>query len=157
MITKMEETSPPLPKPQRDLAAPSSVHDKDAFSNITVPSRTSSPELGPTKERLLPRQPDGKDMSSRSPFGVPKSSRRAHLFRNWWIELGACLIFVLALLAIIVTLHPHQNKPLPQWPYSISINSLVSIYVVILKAAIMLVTAEGLGTFLMSPFIFHRL
>jgi hypothetical protein len=32
---------------------------------------------------------------------------------------------------------------LPQWPYSLSINSLISIYVVILKAAMLLVLAQG--------------
>ena len=71
--------------------------------------------------------------------------RRAHLLRNWWLELGACFVFILALIAIVVTLRPHQGKPLPQWPYNISVNSLIAIYVVILKATVLLVTAEGLG------------
>ena len=64
---------------------------------------------------------------------------------NWWQELTACLLSVVALLAIIATLRPHQNKPLPQWPYLVSVNSLLSIYVTILKAAVLLVIAEGLS------------
>jgi len=54
------------------------------------------------------------------------------------------------LIAIIITLRPHQDKPLPQWPYNISVNSLISIYVVILKGAVLLVTAEGLGTYILA-------
>lgn len=64
---------------------------------------------------------------------------------NWWQEVTACLLSTVALLAIIATLRPHQDKPLPQWPYLISINSLLSIYVTILKAAALLVIAEGLS------------
>ena len=47
--------------------------------------------------------------------------------------------------AIMVTVYPYQDRSLPQWPYNLSINSLVSIYGVVLKAAILLVLAEGLG------------
>ena len=143
----MEKTLPLLPEQQRDPVAQSSEHDQGAVADIPATSRSPSPEFGPTNEHLLHHQPAGKDATSHQPSAVPRSSRRAHFLKNWWIEFSACLIFVFALIAIIVTLRPHQNKPLPQWPYSISINSLISIYVVILKAAILLVTAEGLGTF----------
>ena len=61
------------------------------------------------------------------------------------MEIGACLLFVVAFVAIIATLYPHQGKPLPDWPFQISINALVSIYVVVLKTTIIFVTAEGLG------------
>lgn len=63
------------------------------------------------------------------------------------MEIGACLLFVIAFVAIIATLYPHQGKPLPEWPFQISINALVSVYVVVLKTTIIFVTAEGLGTY----------
>ena len=71
--------------------------------------------------------------------------RRAHFLRNWWLEIGARFVFVLAWIAIVVTLRPHQGGPLPQWSYNISVNSLRSIYVVVLKATVLLATAESLG------------
>jgi hypothetical protein len=42
-----------------------------------------------------------------------------------------------------VTVYPYRDRPLPQWPYSLSINSLISVYAVILKAAILLILAQG--------------
>ena len=79
-----------------------------------------------------------------------EASRATHrliygVFRNWWLESLACLVFLVALTAIVATLYPHQDQPLPQWPYSLSINTLVAVYVAILKGAILLVTAEGLS------------
>ena len=71
--------------------------------------------------------------------------RQAHIFKSWWIEIGACVLSLVALIAIVGTLQPHQGKPLPQWPYQISVNTLISIYAVVLKVTILLVTAEGLG------------
>lgn len=66
-------------------------------------------------------------------------------FRFWWLELLCCVVFIGALVAVVVTIRPYEEHPLPQWPYHLSINSLIAIYVVILKAAILLVAAEGLN------------
>jgi len=67
------------------------------------------------------------------------------LLRNWWQEIGAILLSAISFLAIIVTLSPHDKQPLPQWPYSISVNALVSVFVVVFKASVLFVTAEALG------------
>lgn len=72
-------------------------------------------------------------------------ARRAHILKDWWLESGACFLLLGALVAVIATLYPHQGKPLPQWPYRISVNTLISIYLVVLKGSVLLVTAEGLG------------
>jgi len=72
-------------------------------------------------------------------------ARGAHIFKNWRMEISACFLFSTALVAITATLHPLQGEPLPKWPYQISVNTLISIYVVVLKGTILLVTAEGLG------------
>lgn len=113
--------------------------------------RSPSHDPGPTTQQLLRCNSLGSNQepkfASAKPQALP-ARRRAHFLKNWWLETGACFIFVLALVAIIVTLRPHQDKPLPQWPYNISVNSLISIYVVILKATVLLVTAEGLGTYI---------
>ena len=45
----------------------------------------------------------------------------------------------------MATILPHQNKLLPQWPYGLQINTLVSIYFTVIKAAILFILAECLG------------
>ncbi|KAF7510845.1 hypothetical protein GJ744_005945 [Endocarpon pusillum] len=121
-------------------------HERFARGSGEVTRRSVSPK-GPQATRfLIPRKPveirEG-SVDRGSSQQIPTC--RAQLLRNWWMEIGACLICIVALLAITATLYPHRHKPLPQWPYSITVNSLVAIYAVVLKAAILLVTAEGLS------------
>lgn len=54
---------------------------------------------------------------------------------NWKWEIANSAISNIALAATIGTLLPHQNQPLPQWPFHISINTLLSIYSVVLKGS----------------------
>lgn len=68
-----------------------------------------------------------------------------NVFDLWWLEISCCGLFLPALAAVIATLYPHHGHPIPQWPDSLSINTLIAIYIAILKAAILLVVAAGLG------------
>jgi Protein of unknown function (DUF3176) len=70
---------------------------------------------------------------------------RFHFLEIWWLELSSCALFVAALAAVVITIYPYEGRPLPQWPYHLTINSLISVYIVILKAAMLLVAAEGLS------------
>ncbi|EXJ55040.1 uncharacterized protein A1O5_12779, partial [Cladophialophora psammophila CBS 110553] len=60
-------------------------------------------------------------------------------------EILSCLVSVSMLLIIIAILYPRRGLPLPHWPYGISINAIIAVLVVVLKIAILLVTAKGLG------------
>ncbi|KAH8658447.1 hypothetical protein BX600DRAFT_500370 [Xylariales sp. PMI_506] len=64
---------------------------------------------------------------------------------TWWLEILACCIAFTAVFAIVGTLYPHRDLPLPVWPYGLSINTLVAIYVIILKAALVATISQGLG------------
>lgn len=64
------------------------------------------------------------------------------IFQVWWVEAAACFLSMVALSSFGATLYPHQYKPLPQWLYNISVNSLISIYVIVLKAMILFVITE---------------
>ena len=75
----------------------------------------------------------------------PKSCARHEFLETWWLEVSCCVLFVSALVAIVVTIYPYEGRPLPRWPYRLSINTLISIYVVVLKAAMLLVATEGLS------------
>jgi Protein of unknown function (DUF3176) len=67
------------------------------------------------------------------------------ILHDWWLEALSFLLVLSLLLVMIATIYPHQGCLLPQWPYSISINSLLSVYVLMLKGAMLLITAEGLS------------
>lgn len=67
------------------------------------------------------------------------------LLKYWWKEFVACFLIVAAVAATIGTLYPYQGKPLPQWPYAIKVNALLSAYMVVLKAAATFLLAEGIA------------
>lgn len=76
-------------------------------------------------------EPGSTNPSSRK--GTPKSILPC--WSNWRWEIVNSAISIIALGATIGTLLPHQNQPLPQWPFHISINALLSIYSVVLKGS----------------------
>jgi len=62
-----------------------------------------------------------------------------------WVVEVICSVFALCnLLALITILAVHQEKSVPHWPYVISINSLVSIFTALMKAAMMFVVSAGM-------------
>lgn len=63
--------------------------------------------------------------------------------KGWTAEICSCILAALSLLALVVTLLVHQNRPLPNWPRLITINALVSIFTSLFRSAIAMVLAEG--------------
>lgn len=60
----------------------------------------------------------------------------------WLPEFTSFLLAVIAFLAIIILLAVRKDKPLPNWPSLIGINSLVAIFSSILRIALLLPIAE---------------
>jgi hypothetical protein len=121
---------------------PCLVHRKNVANDrplmkIKRPTHVESSEKRRPVARL-PRVPRNSRFLKTSPI-------KPNIFKNWWLEIGACFLFIISIGAVVVTLYPHQGKPLPKWPYRLSVNAVISIYVVILKSSILLVAAEGLG------------
>ena len=63
-------------------------------------------------------------------------------FVDWKLETLSLLAALGALMAIVGTLFPHAGQPLPQWHYGISINTLLSIYAVTFKTALLFVLSN---------------
>jgi hypothetical protein len=61
----------------------------------------------------------------------------------WVLELLSCGMAVACFVAIVVILAVYQDRPLPNSPDAISINSWISVFTAVMKAAIMLPVAEG--------------
>ncbi|PYH89369.1 hypothetical protein BO71DRAFT_389806 [Aspergillus ellipticus CBS 707.79] len=64
---------------------------------------------------------------------------------GWAWEILSCVIAVVALIAIIVVLYNYDNAPMPDWPYGITLNALISLLVTIMKAAMVFPITEGLS------------
>lgn len=55
------------------------------------------------------------------------------------------LVSLLSMLAIVLVLRLHEGRPLPTWPFSITINSLVSVFATIMKATMLVPIAAGIS------------
>jgi len=130
--TSVRGTQCLIPRKPVGIGSPVMRRQPDVKVRSSILGRGPSRKLAKTQRNL--RGFTGKIRPFRSP-----------ILKYWWLEIGACFLFLIILVAIVATLYPHQGKPLPQWPYHLSVNTVISIYVVILKSTILLVAAEGLG------------
>lgn len=80
---------------------------------------------------------DGSDVATRQ-----RPGRR--ILMNWWPEAVAVFLLVGSAIAIFATLYPYQGRPIPDWPLSITINAIVSIYILILRGSAGYLLAEGI-------------
>ena len=99
-------------------------------------SQSAQEQNGPLMENDKRHSPQN---SKNGRIGMSKFG----FLKPWWMEVIACALVLLSTMAIVLTLALHQNQPLPNWPFSISVNSLVSIFVVILKGGMLLILGEG--------------
>ncbi|KAL0265060.1 hypothetical protein SLS55_001018 [Diplodia seriata] len=83
-----------------------------------------------------------KDADRRSQTGSLSPAGR---FGRWLTEILAYIISLIALAAIVITLATHDGRPLPDWPFRVSINALISVFAVILKATMMIPVAEAVS------------
>lgn len=81
-----------------------------------------------------------KDINKSSAAGIGDP-----IIRHWWLESLCCILMLGMIVAIVTTLYRRQGLPLPDWPYNISINTLISIFIAILKTAMAVVFAECLS------------
>ena len=63
----------------------------------------------------------------------------------WWQATTAAVLVAIAATATFATLYPYRNRPLPEWPYHITIGALLSAYSVTLRTASTFLIAEGLS------------
>lgn len=111
-------------------------------SSFTVPRK---PIATTTESRAADHDGHGAYHSVGGVAGNRTQAKEKSLLRIWWPEIIHCFLLLGAFLAVVATVRPYEGRPLPKWPYRLNINALISIYMVILKGSILLVTAEGLS------------
>ncbi|KIW06433.1 uncharacterized protein PV09_02880 [Verruconis gallopava] len=57
----------------------------------------------------------------------------------WWAEVASCFGMFSSLAALVITLAVSRNKPLPQLPYSISLNTIISFESTVYKGFLTLI------------------
>lgn len=72
-----------------------------------------------------------------------KTDHRVH--RLWLWELLSIAAAALALVATVITLALHKERPLPKWPSAITINALIAVFTAIFKACLMMPISECIG------------
>ncbi|ERF76357.1 hypothetical protein EPUS_07064 [Endocarpon pusillum Z07020] len=143
-------------------------HELQTIPSISAPASSTTqevipsagPDIVPSTDEgtiegcpLLPSTSPGPTPQSLSVASVSPSSSTQSCWRTierWWRNSWApetfCLALVLvSLTAICVVLWKTQGKPRPQWPMGISVNALIAVFVVLLKAGISLPVSEGLS------------
>ncbi|KAH0287863.1 hypothetical protein KCU62_g5567, partial [Aureobasidium sp. EXF-3399] len=113
---------------------------------LSAPATTDST---PTSEHQSQKVDETGMETTTSILASARSASTRNIFtqvwNKWKIEILACGLALLALFAIVMTLIVHDGRPLPQWPFRISVNALVSVFAVILKASMMLPVSESIS------------
>ncbi|KAK3688258.1 hypothetical protein B0T22DRAFT_148882 [Podospora appendiculata] len=114
-------------------------HSQLTLHLMAEPPKHAVPPSLLTNEDMYPTQNDRYYGARRRDRASPST------FSLWLPELCASVLVLAMLSAVVGTVRSNQDKPLPQWPYNLSINTLISIYFTILKAAMCFVLSGGLG------------
>ncbi|KAE9366582.1 hypothetical protein N431DRAFT_548413 [Stipitochalara longipes BDJ] len=81
---------------------------------------------------------------------VPSASSERNtvvrLVQDWWLkELLGLILSVLAFAAIVIILRVFEDHALPDWPFNISLNTFLALFITIATAGIMIAVSEALG------------
>ena len=95
-------------------------------------------------------EPETSDRTKARPLSTAEQvflQSQAHGFwgTSWTWEILSCLTSIVFFIAIIVVLWKYDGKPMPDWPYGITLNALVSVLSTIMKATMAFIVAESLA------------
>ena len=113
---------------------------KISLSSKDVPSRADEDEASP----LAGKKYQDINQNHGEPSESGRSKRIPGILVGWGKEVLAAFGAVLALAALIAFLGVYNGRQRPQWPYAITINTVLSIFGIILKSCMLVPIAEGL-------------
>lgn len=130
---------------------PTPVSENEQFGQYEFhpsPEYSPRPDLSQGHDQILAAVSATSISAALQPLQEPRTKRRTNLeyyWRPWTWEIVNCCLLLVSLFAIVATLYPHDGQPLPKWPFSITINALLSVYAVVMKASMLLILASGVG------------
>ncbi|ROW15538.1 hypothetical protein VPNG_02334 [Cytospora leucostoma] len=115
------------------------------------PPRTQSSNWSLTGSKLTPEpseKPLGETSSGR-PSSFPKLSSVKSIkwtkTGTWTFEIVSLFFAMAAVASIIAVLAYFDNKPLPSWPYKITLNAVIAVLTTVANAAMAVPLSSGLG------------
>ena len=132
----VSDSSDPLFPKQPNFQSSSIAEPDDVDSRRYQPATRLGEFVKKEEHTHGPNANEEQKATSAGPHVLPS------VFDRWIAELLACVVALIALAAIVITLETHKGRPIPDWPFGISINALVSIFSVILRGTMMIPVAE---------------
>lgn len=113
------------------------------YGGLPSEKASTSPTLCQSENQLICQATE----SSTTPLtsDTPTRNSASRFWKNWEWEFAACLLLLATPIIIFATLYPHSSQPVPQWPFKVSINSLLSVYALVLKATIGFILTSCIG------------
>lgn len=90
------------------------------------------------------QQAHQRPLSSAEPVFL-QSQTRLFWGESWTLEILGCLASIAFLVAIIAVLFYYDGRPMPEWPYGITLNALVSVLSTVMKATMAFILTESLA------------
>jgi hypothetical protein len=128
---------------------------KEDFTDRSA-THSNSPKVKSDHYNVLESRPKAYSFPSSSilsipdfgPTSSPSPSRWWQGYQSSWIwqlETLCCFLIIGAMVGTFATISSLDQKPLPQWPKHLSVNTLIAVYGVIIKAAAGFIIAEGIS------------
>ncbi|TDZ14500.1 hypothetical protein Cob_v012658 [Colletotrichum orbiculare MAFF 240422] len=119
---------------------PGPVDDATNSANEPAAHQADNARLLPAKRRLAESEAD---------LRKPRPGRARELSQwcseNWVFEISSLFISAVCLAGIIITLVLHGNRPLPQWPFGIKINALISALATVSRSALVVAISAAIS------------
>lgn len=78
----------------------------------------------------------------------PSFRSTVNTIHDWWlIEPGACLISLLAMLALILVIHHYDGKPIPKWPLPITIGTYIAVCSKVMSAMLLVPVVNAMSQY----------
>lgn len=113
------------------------------YGGLPSENASTSPPTCQPENQLISEGPESSSAILTS--DTPSRNRSSRSWTNWEWEFAACLLLLATPITIFATLYPHSSQPLPQWPFKVSINSLLSVYALVLKATAGFILTSCIG------------
>ena len=152
LTTVQLESSPPLLTSRSYHNAATSIsHNANAYNasltEAPKPERRSCKDRKPWRRRWSRFAHAFIKLATGIEAGYRRSTHAIRRLRkkSWTVETSSFIFSVLTLAGLVVTLSAHQGKPLPKWPQLITINSVLSLFSLIMRTGVSVVLAEGMS------------
>jgi hypothetical protein len=116
----------------------------DSDSNINISSRRPSAISGTSGNAPQSTEMKGNHAAKRWNIKLWSSINRL-ICNTWLVEIASLFLSVGSLVAIITLLVVFDQNVLPEWPYDINLNALVSVFATILTSTLTQATGSAIG------------